>query len=377
MLVPEIGVYVCPMDYPSDMTALNRLLDDGTIDARDVVAVVGKTEGSGLGKDVGRELVDASVRALLAARAGADADRLNEDLCMILSGGSPGVISPHVTLFTRRWVPASQTAIGTPGRLTIGRASSVEILPEEIGRATQVEKVAEAVRRAIQDAGISKPEDIHAVMVKGPALTEAGIAAARERGNNPVTLDLSIGPEGAMCYSNDASALGVAVGTGEVSSGLVSDGVIRRNFDLYSDIAITSAAGEKDHAEVLVLGNHQDAAGNLRIGHQSMRDILDMGAVQGALLSAGLDVSIPVNERMRSRITYLLAKMIIPASDRLYGNRITLHDDPFGYHVAKAMGGYLLASTTGLTAVFVSGGEANSHQGPPEGNPLAAIVRLD
>ena len=67
--------------------------------------------------------------------------------------------------------------------------------------------------------------------------------------------------------------------------------------------------------------------------------------------------------------------MIMPATSELDGRRITLLDDHVGYHVAKAMGGFLLASTTGRTEVFVSGGEQNSHQGPPDGNPLAVIVR--
>jgi cyanuric acid amidohydrolase len=376
MQVPEVSVHVCPMDRPSDVTALVALLDEGTIDARDVVAVVGKSEGTGLGKDVGRETVDACVRAVLGERLGVTADQVGKRICMILSGGSPGVLTPHVAVFTRRLVDAPAGTDDVAGRLTIGRASSTEILPEEIGRAAHVEKVATAVHEALRDAGVAAPRDAHAIMVKGPALTEEGIAAAHSRSATTVTLDLSVGPEGAMCYSNDASALGVAVATGEISADAVTDDVIRRDFDLYSDIAITSSAGEKSYAEVLVLGNRRDAAGGLRIGHCSMRGILDIDAVPGALRSAGLEVTGGLDDEQRSRIVYLLAKMIIPGSDRIHGRRITLHDDPVGYHVAKAMGGYLLASTTGQTAAFVSGGEHNSHQGPPEGNPLAAIVRI-
>lgn len=376
MRVPEVGVHLCPMDRPSDVSALVALLDDGTIDAHEVVAVVGKSEGTGLGKDVGRETVDACVRTALGQRLGVPAQELGNRICIILSGGSPGVLTPHVAVFTRRMIDVSGQPDDSTGRLTIGRSSSAELLPEEIGRAAHVGKVAAAVQEALRDAGIAEPQDAHAIMVKGPALTEDGIAAARSRGASPVSLDLSVGPEGAMCYSNDASALGVAVATGEVSADSVTDDVIRRNFDLYSDVAITSSAGEKSHAEVLVLGNRRDAAGHLRIGHCSMRDILDIDAVPGALRSAGLDVTGSLDDEQRSRIVYMLAKMIIPGSDRIHSRRITLHDDPVGYHVAKAMGGYLLASMTGQTAAFVSGGEHNSHQGPPDGNPLAAIVRI-
>ena len=205
-----------------------------------------------------------------------------------------------------------------------------------------------------------------------------------------MTRDLSVGPEGAICYSNDASALGVALATGEVSPDALRDDVVRRDFTLYSDVAITSSAGEKRHAEVVVLGNRTGAGGALRIGHSPMRDILDIDAVQRAVLNAiptdprprderersAHEEPGPLNEDLRSRVVYLLAKMIIPGSDRLRGQRITLLDDPAGYHVAKAMGGFMLAAATGQTTSFVSGGERNSHQGPLDGNPLAAIVRV-
>ncbi|WP_174844421.1 ring-opening amidohydrolase [Cryobacterium sp. Sr8] len=69
------------------------------------------------------------------------------------------------------------------------------------------------------------------------------------------------------------------------------------------------------------------------------------------------------------------AEVLLPEKAELDGRRITMLDDPVGYHVVKAVGGFLLASTTGHTEVFVSGGERNSHQGPPGGNPLELIVR--
>lgn len=139
---------------------------------------------------------------------------------------------------------------------------------------------------------------------------------------------------------------------------------------------MTSSGGEKSHADVLVLANGPDAAGSLRIGHRPMADILDAGAVAAAIRHAGGRAEQATDEPTANTTVYLLAKMIIPGSARLRGRRITLHDDPAGYHVAKATGGYLIAATTGHTMAFVSGGERNSHQGPPDGNPIAAIVRL-
>jgi len=363
------------MDTPSDVSALDRLLTTGRIDAHSIVAVVGKTEGTGLGKDTARETVDRSVRARLAPELACTPDEVGDRLCMILSGGSPGVITPHIAIFSQRLVDADAPLPGG-GRLCFGRAVSDDILPEEIGRMAHVRKVSRAVRAALDGAGVEAAEDAHAVLVKGPALTQVAIDDARRRGAEPVTLDLSVGPHGAMCYSNDASALGVAVATGEVPLDSLHDGVIRQDFTFYSDVAITSSASEKTHADVVVVANRRDGLGDLRVGHSSMTDVLDIGAVGRAVRSAGLPVQTVVDPDLRGRIVYVMAKMIIPGSDRIAGQRITLHDDAVGYHVAKAMGGYLVASTTGHTAAFVSGGERNSHQGPPDGNPLAAIVRV-
>lgn len=396
MPIPVVDVHVCPMDQPSDVSALQRLFDTGRLDAKDIVAIVGKTEGTGLGDDVERATVDSSLRTLISRQLGINCAEVSDRLCLILSGGTPGVITPHIAVIARRWIDPDPATSPTGTRLVVGQASSPDILPEEIGRMGQIGKVADAVRLAMHDAGLKDAADVHAVLVKAPALTDEGIVAATARGHGTVTRDLSLGPEGAMCYSNDASALGVALATGEVSPGALHDNVVRRDFALYSDVAFTSSAGEKRHAEVVVLGNRAGAGGNLRIGHSSMRDILDINAVRRALLNASLtdpycregrppsrdeelrppdqDLG-PLNEDLRSRVVYVLTKMIIPSSDRLHGHRITLLDDPVGYHVAKAMGGFMLAATTGRTTAFVSGGERNSHQGPPDGNPLAAIVR--
>jgi cyanuric acid amidohydrolase len=372
--VPVVDIHVCPMDTPSDMAALRRLLDSTTLDPRHVVAVVGKTEGTGLGKDIGRETADRALRELLADRLGIEPAAVSDRICLILSGGTPGVLTPHLAVITRRTADVDSTPDGA--RLVVGCASSADIAPEEVGRMPQIRKVATAVNAAMHDAGLADAADVHAVLVKAPSLTEASIADAQRRGTDTVTHDLSVGAEGAICYSNDASALGVALALGEVPPDALGDDVVRRDWTLYSDVAMTSSGGEKTHAEVVVLGNRHGAGGELRIGHSPMRDILDVGAVQRALNDAGLPGTGPISDDRRNRIAYLMTKMVIPGSSRLGGRRITLLDDPVGYHVAKAMGGYLLAAQTGCTTVFVSGGERNSHQGPPDGNPLAAIVRV-
>ena len=363
MRLPVIQVHVCPMETPEDVSAVRALFDDGRVDPQAVVALVGKTEGPGLGHDPGRATADRALRHLLAETVGPAA----EDVCVVLSGGTPGVLTPHVAVVSRGWTEAAGPVAG--GRLTVGRAQSGPVWPEDVGRRAQVDAVAGAVRAALDDAGIGDPAEVHAVLVKAPSLGPDATAQARSRGRDTVTTDLSIGPDGAMCWSNDASALGVAVALGEVPSEAVRDEVIRRDWDLFSAVAMTSSGGEKTHAEVLVLGNSTAAGGSLRIGHHPMADLLDTDAVPAAVRAAA-------GSAAPAEVVYVFAKMIVPGRARLRGRRHTMHDDPLAYHVAKAMGGYLVAATTGHTMAFVSGGERNSHQGPPDGNPVAAIVRL-
>lgn len=371
MVRQVVEVSVVEMREPTDVSGLRQLLAE-EVDARDIVAVIGKTEGTGLGKDNGREAADQAIKKTLAASLQLSTKEVAERICIILSGGCPGVITPHIALVSRRL--ATEEAVGHAHqrnkRLVVGVAHSAPIEANEVGRSGQIDKVAAAVTRALADANVDDPTDVHAVLVKAPALTEASIAAATERGLTTVTRDLGIGPEGAICFANDGSALGVAVALGEVARDQVSDDRVRTDFSLYSEVAFASSGGEKTRAEVVVLANSERGGGALRIGHSAMRSILDLEAPSRAVRGA------VGAEDGSHEVAYVLAKMIIPGAADLCGRRTTLHDDPLGYHVAKGMGGYLVALTTGTTAAFVSGGERNSHQGPPDGNPLAVIVRL-
>src|SRR5205823_8483450 len=117
-----------------------------------------------------------------------------------------------------------------------------------------VEKVAAAVEGAVGDAG-ANPEDVHLAMVKVPGLTTATIHEAESRGQTVVTRDLTFGPEGAGSYANDAAALGVALALGEVNEAALSDDGVRRDWDLYTSVGMTSSGGEKKHGEVVLFAN--------------------------------------------------------------------------------------------------------------------------
>jgi cyanuric acid amidohydrolase len=375
----KVEMFVCPMATPTDTSGLQELADSGQIRPDTLVALVGKTEGTGAHDDWGRVWADVVLREWTGKFLGIPAGDVAKRVIFVLSGGCPGVITPHIAAVTRAWVEAPDHATDDSHekRLVVGRAGSDPMPPEEVGRMGQIQKAAEATRQAMNDAGLTDPKDVHLVMVKVPGLTTASIKDAESRGKTVVSHDLTFGPEGAGAYANDAAALGVAMALGEVPESSLSDDVVRRNWDLYSEVAMTSSGGEKRHGEVVVFGNSTSSRSDLRIGHAVTRDFIDAEGIRNALRSAGLHFKELPAEADLSRLVHVFAKSVIPGSDQIRGQRITLLDDADAYQIGKALGGMLVASVTGRTTNYVSGGERNSHQGPPGGNIVAAIVRTD
>ncbi len=376
MKAQRVEMYVCPMGTPADTSGLQQLADSGRIKPDTLVALVGKTEGTGAHDDWGRVWADVALREWTARFLGIPVADVAKQVIFVLSGGCPGVITPHIAAVTREWVEVPASHVSDEKRLVVGRAGSDAIAPEEVGRMGMIRKVAEGTRAAMEDAGLSDPRDVHLVMVKVPGLTVASIRDAEQRGKTVVSHDLTFGPEGAGSYANDAAALGVAMALGEVKESDLSDEVVRRNWDLYSEVAMTSSGGEKRHGEVVVFGNSTTSQSPLRIGHAVTRDFIDAEGVRMALRSAGLKFrdGLP-DEADLGRLVHVFAKSVIPGSDQIRGQRITLLDDTDAYQIGKALGGMLVASVTGRTTNYVSGGERNSHQGPPGGNIVAAVVR--
>ena len=376
MKAQRVDMFVCPMASPSDISGLQTLADTGQIRPDTLVALVGKTEGTGAHDDWGRVWADVALREWTAKFCGIPVGDVAKQVIFVLSGGCPGVITPHIAAVTREWVDATEP--GADKRMVVGRAGSDAIAPEEVGRMGQIRKVAAATHAAMKDAGLTDPRDVHLVMVKVPGLTVASIRDAESRGQSVVSHDLTFGPEGAGSYANDAAALGVATALGEVPESALSDGVVRRNWELFSEVAMTSSGGEKRHGEVVVFGNSAGSMSPLRIGHAVTKDFIDAEGVRTALRSAGIKFNggLP-DEGDLSRLVHVFAKSVIPGSDQIRGQRITLLDDVDAYQIGKALGGMLVASVTGRTTNYVSGGERNSHQGPPGGNIIAAVVKTD
>jgi cyanuric acid amidohydrolase len=374
----RVELFVCPTATPADTAGLQKLADTGKIKPDTLVALVGKTEGTGFHDDWGRVWADVALREWTGKFLDIPVDEVAKRVIFVLSGGCPGVITPHIVAITREWVevPDQDAQSSHDKRLVVGRAGSEPMPPEEVGRMGQIRKVAEATHKAMADAGLTDPKDVHLVMVKVPGLTTASITDAESRGKTVISHDLTFGPEGAGAYANDAAALGVAMALGEVKESSLSDDVVRRNWDLYSEVAMTSSGGEKRHGEVVVFGNAATSRSDVRIGHAVTRDFIDAEGVRDALRSAGLHLDDgSLSQAELGRLVHVFAKSVIPGSDRVRGQRITLLDDADAYQIGKALGGMLIASVTGRTTNYVSGGERNSHQGPPGGNIVAAVVK--
>src|SRR5438046_9368997 len=258
MKVQRVEMFVCPSATPADTSGLQALADAGKIKADTLVALVGKTEGTGAHDDWGRVWADVALREWTARMLGVPVDEVAKHVIFVLSGGCPGVITPHIAAVTRDWVDAPERNVDDK-RLVVGRSGSEPIAPEEVGRMGMIRKVADAAHAAMRDAGLTDATDVHLVMVKVPGLTTASIGDAESRGKTVVSHDLTFGPEGAGVYANAGAALGVAMALGEVPESSLSDEVVRRNWDPYSEAAMTTSAGAKRDAELREFGHSNTA----------------------------------------------------------------------------------------------------------------------
>jgi cyanuric acid amidohydrolase len=359
----RVGVHKVLMNSPSDVSGLERLIDAKTVDPKEIVASIGKTEGNGGANDFTRGFATLAYSLALARRLGISPEEVAKRIAFVWSGGTEGVLSPHATFFTR-----SEGGAAKDKRLAIGIAVTRDFAPEEVGTMAEVREVAAAVRKAQAEAGITDARDVHYVQVKGPLLTPAAVADADKRGAKLVTRD----PNGSKPYARGATALGVALALGEVAERDLSDGIIAQRMDLYSSVANTSAGGELKNCEILLFGNSPTAGGDLRIGHAVLKDVCDAEAVRAAAGNALGDGSTPDPDR----IVAIFAKAEAPPGGMLRGRRTTmLSDADINYERhARASLGAVITSVTGDAAIFVSGG--TEHQCKPGEAPIAAIVSV-
>ena len=360
-----VAVAKIELASPQDISGLEACFRSRCFSADQIVALIGKTEGNGGVNDFSRILADQAFRRALR-NAGTRTREEIAGIPMVWSGGCDGVIAPHATIFARN----DKTGDPDESRLAIGAAVSAEILPEDIGRVAMIEKIAEGVRAAMRDAGITDAREVHYVQTKTPLLTVNSLADAARRGQT-----VACKVQESSGVSNGTSALGVAVGLGEI--GMPRADQICRDYDLFSSVASCSSGIEFARAQIVLLGNRPGAGGTLRIGHALMADMLDMDAVYSAIRNAGLDLPDRARaEDIRGRLVAMFIKCEPNRDAKLRGRRQVMFNDsdvPYHRHAKAAVGG-AVTSATGDPAVFIS--VDAMHSGPHGSGPVAAIVDL-
>jgi cyanuric acid amidohydrolase len=368
MRVISTNVVRIPTKGPGDVSGLIRLIEAGEILPSSIIAVLGKTEGNGGVNDFTREYAMAALCDALSPHLGLAPRAVEDKIAFVMSGGTEGVLSPHLTVFARSVSIDALNRGANTKRLSIGIAHTREFLPEEIGRGVQIQETMKAVHLAMRDAGIDDPHDVHFVQIKCPLLTSERIEAAFHRGCKTVTTSAYT----SMGYSRGASALGVARALGEIA-GEVDEDQVLKNWDLFSSVASSSAGIELMHNVVIVMGNSRLSLSPFVIGHAVMGDSIDLSAVTEALKSVGLSQA---DARSKDRLVNIFAKAEASPDGCVRGFRHTMLDDSdvgSTRHARAAVGG-LISGLSGTGAVYVSGGA--EHQGPPGGGPVAVIARV-
>jgi cyanuric acid amidohydrolase len=364
----SVDVLRIPTKGPGDVSGLMRLIETGKVAPSSILAVLGKTEGNGGVNDFTREYALAALCEALSPHLGLAPRAVEDKIAFVMSGGTEGVLSPHLTVFARSFCGETPNDQLSDKRFSIGIAHTRDFLPEEIGRKVQIEETVTAVHQAMRDAGIDDPHDVHFVQIKCPLLTSERIEAALNRGRNTITTS----GYSSMGYSRGASALGVALALGEIDGEIEEDQVLK-NWDLFSSVASSSAGIELMHNVVIVMGNSRWSTSPFVIGHAVMRDSIDLSAVIEAFKSVGLGIA---DAQATGRLVNIFAKAEASPDGCVRGFRHTMLDDSdvgSTRHARAAVGG-LISGLSGTGAVYVSGGA--EHQGPPGGGPVAVIARV-
>jgi cyanuric acid amidohydrolase len=353
----KCSIFCIPTASPADLNGLKKLIIDGQINPHEVISVIGKTEGNGCVNDFTRGF---SVEVLKNFFESQLHEKVDSKISFVMSGGTEGVLSPHLTVICRSEHGDSTEADRKQKALSVGVARTETILPEYLGRMEQVKMVAAAVQKAMKDAGIDNPQDVHFVQIKCPLLTAPRIKQVKEKNGSVVTEDTYK----SMGYSRGASALGVAVALGEIEVSSLRNEDICHSFQYYSNVASTSAGIELMECEIVVFGNSLKASGDLFIEHEVMKDAIDAQAVQQLLEKAD-----------GAKVIQVLAKAEADPSGFVRGRRHTMMEDSDINHTrhARAVVGGVIASLVGDPMIYVSGGA--EHQGPSGGGPIAAVFR--
>ncbi|KAL5343552.1 cyanuric acid hydrolase/Barbiturase [Aspergillus crustosus] len=337
-----VDIFKYTTSSPADTTPLSRLEKEGH-NASDVVAVIGKTEGNGCVNDFSRTLSSHIWEAQIPSSA-----------VTVFSGGTEGVLSPHVTFLVR-----SKERTG----LVACSGQTRDFAPHEVGTEVQSREVADVVSKMILDDGIAK-DAVRLVLIKCPLLTSTDIEEIRAAGQTPITTDTYH----SMAVSRYASALGIALALDEMAPEKVSAGLGPEQEEVWSSRASCSSGAELKNCHIMVLAvDSQEAQGRLRATSGYMKDAIDAGVILKMLDKIKAE---------NGKVEQVFVKAEAHPSGLIRGLRHTMNTDSDIHstrHARAAVGG-LVAGLVGDSAVYVSGG--GEGQGPPGGGSLAIVYSV-
>ncbi|KAF7522313.1 hypothetical protein G7054_g12175 [Neopestalotiopsis clavispora] len=335
--MPAVNILKFGVGSPSDVTPVDELRKAG-YDPSQVIGLIGKSEGNGCVNDFSRALSAMVWDPLLP-----------KDAVTVFSGGTEGVLSPHVTFLVQEHEGRNTGMLAAAGRTR-------KLEPHEVGTAEQAREVSRTVSALIDELE-SSVNAVHLVIVKGPLLTDAKIQAIRDAGATPPTSDV----HQSLGMSRYASAVGVAVALGEVVPDEL-EGAIKTGAAWSAAASCTSGA-ELEDCHVLVLASAPEP-GRLRAASTFMEDAIDGRAVVEALGEVN---------REGGHVLQVFAKAEADPRGEIRGKRHTMNTDSdiqSTRHARAAVGG-LIAGLVGDTEIYVSGGAEG--QGPPGGGSFCLI----
>src|ERR1700676_1863919 len=126
-----VDVIRIPTRGPGDVSGLRKLIEAGKIEPASILAILGKTEGNGGVNDFTREYAVSALSVALAPYVDLPAQDVEQKIAFVMSGGTEGVLSPHITVFARTAMDGGSPDKGISGkRLSIGIAHTRNFMPE-------------------------------------------------------------------------------------------------------------------------------------------------------------------------------------------------------------------------------------------------------
>lgn len=361
----KVNAYRFLMNGPSDVSGLKKAIDSGEISPQEVVCIIGKTEGNGGRNDFTRELTTTVFENLFASYLNISPEQVQNKVIFSLSGGTEGVVSPHVIVFTSKG--KLLTSPKKQKRLVVGTTYTRVFVPSEIGCMAQIEETAHVIKKLLEDLRLD-PADVHLIQMKGaiPSYTYDEEVAAQKAGK-PLRSN--------MIYSRSASALGAALALGEVDPEHLSDNVVCQDWSLYSGVASTSAKPGLLRTEIMVFGNSLYASGDLEIGHVVLQDMLDTPSIKKLLTQLGMAFDVQLSDGQRKQLVGVFAKSEADSRGTIRGQRHTMltDDDINDTRYSRCVLSSVIAGMLGDCAIYVS--TRAEHHGPQGGGSLSMIIR--